>query len=98
MPAFQIAANDPFRLLPAPTPPLSLYTTFFYFALGFSLVSGSLNVWLMYRCVMLLLFWACCMGLVGWGGAARGGGGGGLWGVQYHIQVQHRRSSHWTHS
>jgi hypothetical protein len=53
MPAFQIAANDPFRLLTAPTPPLSLYTTFFYFALGFCLVSGSLNVWLMDMCVGL---------------------------------------------
>lgn len=49
MPAFQIAANDPFRLLQAPTPPLSVFTTFFYFAVGFTLVSGTLNVWLMYR-------------------------------------------------
>lgn len=52
MPAFQIAANDPFRLLAPPTPPLSVYTTFFYFAVGFTLVSGSLNLWLMYRWVV----------------------------------------------
>jgi hypothetical protein len=49
MPAFQISANDPFKLLPSPTPPLSVYTTFFYFAVGFTAVSAVLNVWLMYK-------------------------------------------------
>lgn len=49
MPAFQIAANDPFKLLPPPTPPLSVYTTYFYFAVGFTSISVIVNAWLMYR-------------------------------------------------
>jgi hypothetical protein len=49
MPAFQIAANDPFKLLPPPTPPLSVYTTYFWFAVSFTGVSGAVNVLLMYR-------------------------------------------------
>jgi len=49
MPAFQIAANDPFKLLQHPTPPLSVYTCYFYFAVGFTVVSAVVNAWLMYR-------------------------------------------------
>jgi hypothetical protein len=49
LPAFQIAANDPFKLLQAPTPPLSVYTTYFYFAVTFTAISGAINLYLMYR-------------------------------------------------
>lgn len=49
MPAFQIAANDPFKLLPPPTHPLSVYTTYFWFAVSFTGVSGATNILLMYR-------------------------------------------------
>lgn len=49
MPAFQIAANDPFKLLPPPTAPLSVYTTYFWFAVSFTGVSGATNILLMYR-------------------------------------------------
>jgi len=43
LPAFQIAANDPFGLLPAFVPPLTVYTTFFYFSVGFATTSLLIN-------------------------------------------------------
>lgn len=49
IPAFQIATNDPFQLLPEGTPPLSIYTANFYFSIGFTSSSGLISVWLLYR-------------------------------------------------
>jgi glucose uptake protein GlcU len=49
MPAFQVAANDPFGLLQRQTPPLSVYTTYFYFAVAFTAVSVAANAVLVYR-------------------------------------------------
>lgn len=43
-PAFNIAVNDPFRLLPSTVPALSVYCANFYFAIGLFLSSSVFNV------------------------------------------------------
>ena len=43
-PAFHIAVNDPFHLLPASVPPLSVYCANFYFAIGLFSSSSIFNV------------------------------------------------------
>jgi hypothetical protein len=49
LPGFQIAANDVFGMLPPGVPPLSIYAANFYFALGFAVVSGIMNIWFLYH-------------------------------------------------
>lgn len=44
MPAFNIAVNDPFHLLPSGVPPLSVYCANFYFAIGLFSSSSIFNV------------------------------------------------------
>ena len=46
-PAFNIAVNDPFHLLPSSVPPLSVYCANFYFAIGLFSSSSIFNVFSM---------------------------------------------------
>lgn len=48
-PAFNVASNDPFHLLPPGVPALSIYATNFYFAASFTAFSVALNVLFLYR-------------------------------------------------
>ncbi|KAF6262348.1 ureide permease-domain-containing protein [Scenedesmus sp. NREL 46B-D3] len=49
LPAFQIAATDPFNLLPPGTPPLTVYTTNFWFSVGFAATSIVINGIFLYK-------------------------------------------------
>lgn len=49
LPAFQIAATDPFKLLPPGTPPLTVWTTNFWFSVGFAATSIILNGIFLYK-------------------------------------------------
>lgn len=49
LPAFQIAATDPFGLLPPSVAPLSVYTTYFYFAAAFTTLSLVANLIFLYK-------------------------------------------------
>jgi hypothetical protein len=49
LPAFQIAATDPFGLLPPGIPPLTVYTANFWFSVGFAATSVVINVIFLYK-------------------------------------------------
>jgi hypothetical protein len=49
LPAFQVAATDPFNLLPPGTPPLTVYTTNFWFSVGFAATSVVINGIFLYK-------------------------------------------------
>ncbi|WIA38780.1 hypothetical protein OEZ86_002068 [Tetradesmus obliquus] len=49
LPAFQIAATDPFKLLLPGTPPLTVWTTNFWFSVGFAATSIIMNGIFLYK-------------------------------------------------